>query len=160
MKLKILVLSAVMFCTFKSHSQGRQMVYLEGMGAGIFATANFDMRFKKDAREGLGFRAGIGNSSIAIDESITTIPVGINYVYGKKRSALLLGANAAFGLYDIPKGEQDGNYSHFVPSLEIGYRFRPMTRGVAFQVTYNPLFNTVDGTMPAYFGVGIGYSWK
>lgn len=36
----------------------------------------------------------------------------------------------------------------------------PKDNGLSFQATYTPLFNTTEGTMPFWIGVGIGYFWK
>lgn len=52
----------------KSHAQGQKFAFLEGMGSGALVNANFDMRFKSESREGLGFKAGIGYSGLYMDE--------------------------------------------------------------------------------------------
>ncbi len=140
----------------KSHAQGQKFVFLEGMGSGVLVNANLDMRFKSESREGLGFKAGIGYSGLYMDEQLLTIPFGVNYLLGKNRSGLLLGVNAVIS---ASSDHYNGELKSFVPSLELGYRFRPIEKGFAFQVTYNPLFNTVDGFKPLWFGVGLGYAW-
>jgi len=35
-----------------------------------------------------------------------------------------------------------------------------MKSGLGFHFSYTPIFNTVDGTMPVFLGIGIGYSWR
>ncbi len=126
----------------------------------MYASVNFDMRFKKDENDGFGFRAGVGNSLI-LDENITTIPLGVNYLLGKNKSSLLLGANGTLGLFDN-KLEDIFNRqnSQFIPSLELGYRYRPISKGIAFQLTTHSFFNTVDKSAPLFFGAGIGYVWR
>ncbi|WDF67845.1 hypothetical protein PQ465_16275 [Sphingobacterium oryzagri] len=118
------------------------------------------MRFKKDRNDGFGFRAGLGNSFI-LDENITTIPLGVNYVFGKRKHGLLAGINGTVGVFKrLRPGAFNRKAGDFLPSLELGYRFRPLKKGFAFQTTFNPLFNTANGTMPLFFGLGLGYAWK
>ena len=145
-------------CFNSSFSQGQKFVFIEGGGSGVLLNANFDMRLKKESREGLGFKVGFGNTFYLEDGSATTFPIGINYVIGKNKSGLLLGVNSTFSVFG--EGTKKFDTKSFVPSLEIGYRFRPIEKGFSFQITYTPLFNTVDGTMPIFGGIGLGYSWK
>jgi len=154
--LKSILINILVFMSLQSFSQGQKFAFVEGLGSGVLVNLNFDMRMNKESREGFGFKVGIGNTSIYLDENVTTLPLGINYIFGKQKSGLLLGANATVAFGD---SEDYDEIKHFVPSLEIGYRFRPISKGFAFQVTYNPIFNTVDGFKPLWFGVGLGYSW-
>ena len=155
---KALAISLLLLFTMisKSYSQRQKFVFLEGLGSGALVNANFDMRFRADSRDGLGFKVGIGSSGIYLDEQILTIPLGINYIIGKNKNGLLLGANTVFAASPIDVKKK---VNTIMPSLEIGYRFRPIEKGFAFQVTYNPKFNTVDGFKPLWFGVGLGYAW-
>ncbi|WP_392469359.1 hypothetical protein ACF3OC_12925 [Sphingobacterium cellulitidis] len=155
-KIVPIILLLLFTMTSKSYSQRQKFVFLEGLGSGALVNANFDMRFRADSRDGLGFKAGIGSSGIYLDEQILTIPLGINYIIGKDRSGLLLGVNTVFAASPIDVKKK---VNTIMPSLEIGYRFRPIEKGFAFQVTYNPIFNTVDGFKPLWFGVGLGYAW-
>ena len=156
MKIKLTVFLSLL--TFSIFAQHQKFVYIEGGGSGVLLNANYDMRFKKDTRSGLGFKAGIGNSFYLEDGSATTLPLGINYLIGKNKSALLLGANTTFAFFG--KETSKFNTSGYIPSLEIGYRYTPLKKGFSFQATYNPLFNTVDGFKAVWLGIGLGYSWK
>lgn len=86
------------------------------------------------------------------------ILLGINYLVGKNRNYLLLGTNITFATFG--KGTSQYEIRSNIPSLEVGYRFIPIKSGFGFQVTYNPLFNTVDGFKPIWLGIGLGYSYK
>ncbi|MCA5005382.1 hypothetical protein [Sphingobacterium bovistauri] len=154
------ILTTFLFCCFitVTFSQGQKFGFIEGGGSGVLVNANFDMRLKKESRDGIGFKLGLGNTFYLEDGKATTIPIGINYLIGKNKSGLLLGLNNTFSIFG--KGTKKFETKSVVPSLELGYRFRPLEKGFAFQVTYNPLFNTVDGTMPIFFGIGLGYAWK
>lgn len=144
---------------FSGMAQGQKFVFAEGLGGGMLASANFDMRFKQDSRDGFGARVGYTNSGFfGAEEWASVFPVSINYLYGQRRGGLLAGFNTTFAL--ISDETKVSDYRSFVYGPELGYRFRPMERGLAFQVTWSPLFNTVDGTKMAWFGVGVGYAWK
>ncbi len=140
-------------------AQRQKFVFVEALGGVLLASANFDLRFKNDARDGFGARIGYTNTGfLGDDEWISAFPLGINYLYGKGRSGLLLGFTTTFAI--IPDNTTAWDYRSAVYAPEVGYRFRPMERGVGFQVTWTPLFNTMDGTKAAWFGVGVGYAWK
>lgn len=140
-------------------AQRQKFVFAEGLGSGLLASVNFDMRFKHDARDGFGARVGYTNTGfLGDDEWISAFPVGVNYLYGKGRSGLLLGFTTTFPV--LTDQVRMGDYRSVVYAPEVGYRFRPMARGVGFQVTWSPLFNTVDGAKVAWFGVGVGYAWR
>lgn len=138
-------------------AQGQKFVFAEVLGSGLLASANFDMRFKKDARDGFGARVGYTNTGfLGDDEWVSAFPLGINYLYGKGRSGLLLGFTTTFPIIK----DNASDYKSTVYAPELGYRFRPKTHGISFQVTWAPLFNTVDGTKAAWFGFGVGYAWQ
>lgn len=154
-----MLLFALLISSLVSNAQYKKFVFLEGGGSGVLVNAVYDMRITKNQNNGIGFRLGIGNTFYTEDiKGATTIPIGINYLLGKNKSFLILGANTTFGIFD--KNLKDRTVKHIVPSLEVGYRFVPQKRGFGFQVTYTPLFNTVDGLKPIYLGIGLGYSWK
>ncbi|TDS14563.1 hypothetical protein [Sphingobacterium paludis] len=154
----LFLLSVVSFSLFAQH---RKFGYVELGGTSVFTSLNFDMRVNKENPDGLGFRVGFGSSFGAFDmDKIYTAPVGINYVFGKGKSGLIVGANSVFAINGEPKEKKSGDFKSVIFSADIGYRYTPTTNGFGFQATYTPLFNTVDGAMPFWIGVGIGYSWK
>lgn len=61
-----------------------QNIFVEFLGQGLLVTANYDTRFT-NKRNGIGGRIGIGYINDSVN-GITTIPVGINYLLGKKSS--------------------------------------------------------------------------
>ncbi|MGJ1419791.1 hypothetical protein ACR79T_09200 [Sphingobacterium spiritivorum] len=157
---KILLIMSLLTTSFMCIGQGQKYTFIEAGGSSTIVALNFDMRFNKDSREGLGLRAGVGNTFGLFDseaiKDIVVFPIGLNYIYGKKRSALVFGINTSIALINDKKGGE----SSFIIAPEVGYRFRPLERGFAFHASYSPLFNTVDGAMPFWFGIGLGYSWK
>ncbi len=108
-----MLFSQLSLCTF---GQGQKIIFLEGLGAGVYASVNFDMRFKKDENDGFGFRAGVGNSFI-LDENIMTIPLGVNYVFGKRKHGLLAGVNGTVGVFKrLRPGAFNRKAGDFLPS--------------------------------------------
>ena len=139
-------------------AQGQKFAFIEGLGGGVLASANFDMRFKENARDGFGARVGYTNTGFFDpNEQVSIIPLSVNYLYGKKHSGLLVGGNTTLAI--IPKTTAVSDYRNAVYGPEVGYRFRPENSGIAFQLTWSPLFNTVDGSKPYWFGIGVGYAW-
>jgi len=61
-------------------------IYFESGGAGVLFSLNYDRRLIK----GLGMRVGIGHSLFS-GNPITTVPIGVYYVLGKRKSLLELG---------------------------------------------------------------------
>jgi len=155
----VYIILCIVFISISSYGQGKKYVFLEAGGSSTIAAVNFDMRFKKETANGFGFRAGVGNTFSLFDsddiKDVLIVPVGINYIFGKKKNAFIVGVNTTAALM----GEKKGYESPLIISPEVGYRFRPETKGLGFHVSYTPLFNTVDGTMPLWIGVGIGYTW-
>lgn len=79
----------------------KKAVFVELMGNGSGVTANFDMRFKRDRNDGLGFSAGAGITTGAL-----TFPLTLNYIVGKYRSGL----ETSIGLSNFYSGPGDNFY--------------------------------------------------
>ena len=154
----IFLLSVVSISLFSQH---RKFGYAELGGSSVFASLNFDMRFTKQGNDGLGFRVGAGSSFGAFDvDKIYTAPIGLNYIFGKRKSGLIIGANSVFAINGEPKSKKYDDFKSVIFSADLGYRYTPINSGFSFQATYTPLFNTAEGTMPFWIGVGLGYSWR
>lgn len=146
-------------------------LYLElfGRAASVYSV-NFDMRTEKGRRNGWGINAGLSivgstgsNGGIA-----AIVPFGINYLIGKKKHFIEVGAgatymslignnispNSSWGIFglsiDEPQGGLFGNFA-------IGYRFMPLTKGITCRATFNPL--VFDGYLEPLFGFSIGYQF-
>ena len=151
-KLIAICFTALSITTTKS--QSAKIVYAEILGPGL-ASLNFDMRLI-NKQDGLGFRAGIGGFSVGGGSSITTFPLGLNYLLGGDgKNYFELGANITF----ISVKESSSNssvYSTNFGSLNFGYRLQPKTSGFVFRAAVNPLFNS-DGFFPFYAGIAFGF---
>ncbi len=165
-------------------NSGRQ-VYAEIGGPGVIFSANFDSRFKKGSDLGLGYRVGLGFgvsdqynyyynnytdeagshyyvSSSSETSSYLTIPIGINYVFGKKSSphSFEIGGGVTFLSKKIDLYNYDDSYN---PGYVIGhtsfmYRKKPLNGGFTWRIGFTPIIGTAGDISPA-MAVGIGYAF-
>lgn len=138
-----------------------QTFFVELAGPGITISANYDTRFSK-APDGWGARIGIGY--IADNSySLTTIPLQVNYLLGKKNKFFEIGVGATYlSLNDKqPNGDTDiltfDDDTTFVGALTFGYRYQPIDGGFSFRGSFNPLFNS--NSFVPYFGISLGYAF-
>ena len=156
-----------------------KMFYSEFGGPGVIFSVNFDSRFKAGERLGWGFRAGVGSSIEhfnwdvvfnTIDyedehkpkmQSYFTIPVGINYVFGKKNSAksfeigagtTYLTRKATLFYYEVKTS------GHFIGHLNFMFRRVPLNGGLTFRVGFTPIIGT-SGDLYPMGAVGLGYAF-
>jgi hypothetical protein len=160
----------------------RKSINVDLLGGGLTANLSFDMRLKKGVQDGIGFRAGIGgfsmNNLITTDAegnrgvsnfSLVTIPLEVNYLIGKRRSAFETGVGI-LNYYSTSNGaiiKQNTNnvvtydakgFDFGAVYLKLGYRFQPLKNGVTFNVAYTPLINGAG--FQHCFGLGLGFSFK
>lgn len=161
-----------------------ESVYVELGGAGLVYSFNYDFRFDKTDINSWGMRAGVGGYAVE-DESLLTIPVQINKLYGKGRHFFELGGGATFvyyrydGWYYSGYYGPDGNYVSYTTdykdknydwilstgdtpavmgTLNFGYRKIPEDGGFLFGVNVVPAFNQ-NGFWPLWAGVRFGYAF-
>lgn len=147
-------------------------IFVEGLGNGVLISVNYDMRLKKGVPNGLGVRGGIGGGSLEgtsqdgdyIDLSMITIPLGVNYLIGSKRSffeaglgitPIYVNANTVILEGDLYSGTGWG----VLGFLNLGYRFQPIRRGVMFRADWTPAFGK-PGFFGRYFGLSLGIGFK
>jgi hypothetical protein len=155
----------------QSFAQRRKTAFVEILGNGLIVSGNFEMRLKKDSNSGSGLRAGLGGGNISgydnngnyVSVGLITIPLGYNYLIGEKRSSFELGA----GITPIIVSASGNFNGDFVSGkgitlsgvLNAGYRYQPLNSGFMGKITWTPLA-TNSGFYAAYFGIGLGYSFK
>lgn len=145
----------------------RKALYVEHRGSGISLSANYDMRLMKNRSDGLGFKAGFGNgrryyTPVTYNNKSTlrtylSLPVGINYILGKKRHGLEAGVGFTPQVA-FDKVEDGPGFISTIP-LNIGYRFQPIKEGLIARVTWTPTFNKY-GFYAGWTGLSLGYSFK
>jgi len=146
--------------------------YTEYGGPGVIMSANFDSRFNSNSRLGFGFRAGAGfgvrqesyNTNGWIDYRTKTyysIPLGLNYVFGKPNSVHTFEAGAGFTIltrkvnlyYYNNDNEKPGNVIGFFTFM---YRKMPEDGGFSWRIGLTPIIGT-SGDMVPSIAVGFGY---
>ncbi len=159
--------------TLSGNVPGRSSFYAELGGAGILFSANIDYRFKP-SNLGWGGRAGIG--FVTADEtipstspggyneyrpaSVITVPVQINYIFGKGSSPHTFEAGAGLtyvgkkldiiNFYDDRKSNVFGTFSFM-------YRRQPVDGGFMWRIGFTPL--VAKGYIQPLGAVAVGYSF-
>jgi hypothetical protein len=124
--------------------------YTEAGGPGILFSANLDSRFKPYSNTGWGFRAGLGFTLVDDEQqivqpggqvnynyrtrSIATVPVGINYLFGKSGSPNMFEVGA--GVTALSRKASILNYNDYKEGYILGhfdfmYRRQPTNEGLA-----------------------------
>ncbi|WP_244940526.1 hypothetical protein [Echinicola rosea] len=167
------------FCQESGHLP-TQAVYVELGGPGLVYSFNYDFRFDKSDMNSWGMRLGAGGYSVT-DESLLTLPVQINRLYGSGRHFFELGGGATFVYYrdrwETYRIANDGHYYYetrvdknllwiletgdtpaLMGTLNFGYRKVPEEGGFLFGVNLVPAFNQ-NGFWPLWAGVRFGYAF-
>lgn len=155
--------------------------YAEFGGPGAVFSANFDFRFSRAQQGlGLGLRIGMGygiyvygiydrmegmaeNPLVTI--SYITIPVGINYVFGKTKSphAFEIGAGATVLTRRVPLFCYDNEneaekFGNVVGHTSFMYRRKPIDGGFTWRIGFTPMIGTSGDFYPSG-AIGLGYSF-
>ncbi len=149
-------------------------IYVELGGPGLIYSANFDSRFAKK-RDGLGGRIGAGYLNDD-EQSIFTLPVGLNYLLGNGKHYFEMGLGATFlayknelsrTYYDQYSGssvtfENDNEYygvnnNGVLGTMTFGYRLQPTPSGFSFRAQFNTLFGY--GNFTPFGGLSLGYTF-
>lgn len=140
-----------------------QNVFIELGAAGLFFSANYDIRFSQQ-RDGLGGRLGIGTWTHS-GTTFVTVPLQVNYLLGGKSSFLEAGAGATLLTLNNPYPGNPLVGKHFtvpnstvLPTATIGYRYQPFKHGINFRANFDPML--LEGAFIPYFGLSAGYTFK
>lgn len=148
----------------------RKVVFIEALGSGGLFSANYDMRFKPDQNDGWGFRIGIGiGEDLPVDvykereyfgyyaDRYLTIPLNLNYIFGKRRSGFETGITLTPELTSR-KLENDPQVK-LLTFINAGYRFQPIKKGLLIRAAWTPaLIN--KSFSPLWAGVSLGYGFR
>jgi hypothetical protein len=153
--------------------EGQSSFFAEGGGPGIMFSANFDRRFKA-SQLGLGARAGLGFVTAYDDyydpvtgyyvygdqKSAVTIPVQLNYIFGKNNSphTFEVGAGATYVTKKLSiMNFYDDKRTQFFGTFAFMYRRQPRNGGFSWRAGFTPLIG--DGLIQPFGGVSVGYSF-
>jgi hypothetical protein len=179
---RLLLFLCLLFFTI-TFAQKHDALYLEGLGAGLTGTINYDFRFKKDIATGnfkdaMGLKLGIGLSPHYIFDSAKALHpvaaggikplflIGVN-TFQDLSYAQSGGTNVELGasiLY-APKNSITDKWGQFkqtdriVPSVNIGYRQQwDEAAGILLRVCYSPYF--LDNKIHQWLGIAVGYHFN
>ena len=139
----------------------RKAFFVEYGGNGFSLTGNFDMRFNRGRNDGLGFRAGLGVGSFYFGghtvSRYVTVPLGLNYIVGKRRSGLEtgIGITPSLAPFDI---NDDQKAATLDGVFNLGYRFQPLGDDLMFRAGWSPTFDRKYFD-PLWGGLSLGYSF-
>lgn len=142
------------------NSRPQNTFFVELGGQGLAFTVNGDFRFS-GTMNNMGVRVGIGYIDIA-KESITTIPLGLNYIMGKNGKYFELGIGATFMSRDIFNSSNQ-NGLHTWGTMFFGYRAQPIDGGFNFRGGITVLFRKSENDsffFPYYPGISFGYTFE
>ena len=167
----LLMLISISTYSQNKNSGNASQFQLEALGPGGLFTFNFDARFIKK-ENGIGFRVGVGGTPLGtLGYSCNrgfqlSIPIGINYLLGKNKYLLELGAGAVPTLVGGTKvfclptpgskkdffSDETSNYWY----LLAGYRYQPVRKkGITYRVFISPLLQK-DFPLKFWGGGSIG----
>ncbi len=154
-------------------SEGQTSFFAEGGGAGIMFSANIDRRFNP-SHLGFGGRIGVGFVTAYDDyydpmtgsyhwgdqKSAITLPVQLNYVFGKSNSphTFEVGGGVTYvsqklsiiNFYDEDRSNLFGTFSFM-------YRRQPKNGGFSWRIGFTPLI--AKGLIQPFGGVSVGYNF-
>ena len=151
---------------------GRTAFFAELGGPGILFSANVDRRFKV-SHLGFGWRAGVGFVTAYTetidpttgftdyeDQSVLTLPVQLNYIFGKGVSphTFEVGAGLTYvgkkldilNFYDEKQAQLFGSFAFM-------YRRQPVDGGFNWRIGFTPL--VAKGYIQPFGAVSVGYSF-
>ena len=149
-------------------------IFVEAGANSMIYSLNVDNRFNKKRIDGLGYRVGIGLIPLNATEPGTPnrmrvnfyfLPVGINYLLGKNKSAIEIGAGATMvyvdlkfssvDQYNTPIGEVSST-GLFSPTLFLGYRY---TANKGFMFKAGACLLKDDSGAKVLPGLSLGYTF-
>ena len=136
--------------------RSNRILFAELGGAGIAISINYDSRFKSGQKDGFGYRVGVGYFA-AGNNTVFTIPVQVNYLYGKDGKYLELGLGTTFinskgDNYSSPVWEFD-TVTGLAATATIGVRYEP-NKALNFRLGYVPIVSSYGLINAGGFSVG------
>lgn len=133
---------------WKDVRKGKNSIFVEGMGAGLLYTINYErvIAFGLAARIGFGYwamKAGALDTSVKV--SYLTIPIAVNYIGISRGShGLEVGAGATL-FYVSGEASSMGTSASGAGmtawgNFNVGYRFQPRRMGFQFRIGFQLLF--------------------
>ncbi|MEO6327337.1 MAG: hypothetical protein ABIO55_00305 [Ginsengibacter sp.] len=133
-----------------------QAIYFQIGGSGPILSVNYDRRFAKKVN-GAGFAVGLGYFGIS-GIGIFSIPVSLNYLFGKNSHFIEAAAGASFVTATSDLFNDDAQTgSTFIYHVNLGCRYQPTRGGFFFRGGISPLFIS-NGYLTSYY-IGFGHNF-
>lgn len=131
-----------------------QALYFGIGGSGPIFSVNYDRRFSKRLN-GFGFAAGLGFFG-ETGSNIFSIPVSLNYLFGKQSHFLEVAGGATFATATFDAFyDEDESESIVFGHANVGYRYQPAKGGFFARTGVSPIF-AGGGYFTSYY-LGLGY---
>lgn len=168
---------------YKSQFNRRgKSIYLESAGTGVAYSLNYDMRFAPK-QNGWGARIGASYFKSSGVANTFTVPIMVNYLWGKHSHYLEAGAGATLyyyegsiydNVFDKDRFEYDINNNNFHSTEDyyikrdrysaffataFGYRYQPLKGGFIFRAGVNTIVDS-EFWVPLWPYISVGYSFK
>lgn len=168
--LAFFIFSGPVFCQSTATgkiAQGNSSFFAEGGGPGIMFSANYDKRFTA-IRLGWGARIGVGFVTAWDDfdnfdwelSSAITLPIQVNYIFGKANSPHTLEAGA--GITYVSKELEilnfyDDRRTQLFGTFCFMYRRQPADGGFSWRAGFTPLIG--NGLIQPLGALSVGYNF-
>ena len=165
----LILVTGYLFSQEKKFGGHGSQIQMEILGPGGKFSFHFESRFIKRV-DGLGYTVGFGVAPYDLEETCNdggfiTIPAGLNYLLGKQRHILEMGAGVVLKIFGsgtkVGCPELDDNFfesgdpTYFYGLL--GYRYQPASKRLSWRIFVSPLFQK---DFPVKFWGGAGLSLK
>lgn len=142
-------------------SSARNTIYAELLGPGLLYSLNYDRMMTENLSGRIGFsmlNLDAGKPGEPSKVNVTTIPVTLNYLYGKRNHKLELSG----GLVFITASQKFDGVSSIegsgsLATAGLAYRYHPVNGGLNFRLGVSPIFD--NNMFLTWGGVSLGYSF-
>ncbi|MEJ7692330.1 hypothetical protein, partial [Daejeonella sp.] len=153
----------------KGPSTGKyqRIVYGEFLGTGMGLSLNYDMRIKPDRKDGFGFRVGLGRIPDDYAGNWTTLPLGMNYVLGKRKHGFEMGLGVTFfhnasgeNFFIELYGDEPRRKITSAEIFNVGYRYQASPK-LLLRATNSFMYTGMGYFYPPLWpGVSVGYTFN
>ncbi len=169
--LGFVITTAISFSQENGYPTHSSQIMIEYSGPGGQWSLQFESRFKKQT-DGSGYTIGFGSAPYDLEETCNeggflTIPLGLNYLVGKRDHKLEVGGGMVLKLFGAgtkvwcPEIDdnfyENGNPVYFYCLL--GYRYQPAFKRLSGRIFVSPLFQK-DFSPKVWGGASIGWRFR
>lgn len=170
----IIVLCMLLSVNIFSQDISRNTFFAEASGVTGIYSVNYERLLFKNQNVNLGIRGGFAYVPVFLGyESRTQFPVSLSLIKNIKKNHFLemrVGLSTSFYIYEDWHGRPLGDTTNsfvppkklgmgIIPSIGIGYRYQPETKGVFFNLLAQRIFNLSEENWYGNLSLGVGYAF-